>query len=136
MKSRNKSKLDFLHEHLSGPDLDELPGLVLGVHLSGHVVEQNPGNHHGGPQPGERRDLVPEHEHRAPDERRPLAGVCHAVGDRADVVHEVVSGEGLRVEEDTIDAVAEEKLSRGGVQRGPVHQEEHRRKRHCEAGNT
>ena len=82
---------------LSGPDLDELPGLVRGVHLSGHVVEQNPGNHHGGPQPGERRDLDFKHEHRAPDERRPLAGFCHAVGDRADVVHEVEGGEGLRV---------------------------------------
>ena len=48
----------FLHEHLAGPDLDELPGAGPGVHLGGHVVEEHPGNHHGRPETGERRDLI------------------------------------------------------------------------------
>ena len=129
-------KLRFLHKHLSGADLDKLPSFVLGVHLSGHVVQEDPGNDHGGPEAGESRDLIPEHQDRAPDQSGPLASVGHAVGDGADVIHEVVSRESLGVKEDAIDAIAEEELGRGGCQGIPVHQEEHRRKRHCEAGYT
>ena len=55
------------------------------------------------------------------------------MGDGADVVHEVVGGDGLAVEEDSVDAVADQQLAGGGRDGRPVHQQEHRGQGHREA---
>ena len=55
------------------------------------------------------------------------------MGDGADVVHEVVGGDGLAVEEDAVDAVADQQLAGGGRDGRPVHQQEHRGQGHREA---
>ena len=63
-------RLDLVHEHLASPDLDE--GALPGVGLGGEVVEQHPEDDHGGAEAGQQRDLVTEHQHRAPDQGRAL----------------------------------------------------------------
>ena len=50
----------------------------------------------------EESDLVAEEQDWGPDEEGSLAGVDHAVGDWADVVHQVVGCDGLTVEEYSI----------------------------------
>ena len=53
-----------------------------------------------------------------------------------DVVHEVVGGDGLTVEEDPVDGVAHQQLGAGGGDRVHVHQQEHGRQCHGETCHT
>ena len=100
--------LDLLNKELLGSHLDQQQLTMPGVHLLGRVVEEDPEDDHRCAQAGEEGDLVAKEDDGGPNEESALAGVGHAVGDRADEVHEIVGGDGLAVEEESVQEQVEE----------------------------
>ena len=76
---------------------------MLGVDPERHVVEQDAQYDHERTEAGQKGHLVSKENDRGPDEEGSLARVGHAVGDRADVVHEHVGRDRLEVEEGAVD---------------------------------
>jgi hypothetical protein len=105
--TKNKLLLHLLHEKFLSPNLHN-PLTAPSVHLLRRVVEEHSENDHGGAEAGEEGDLVAEEDDGGPDEEGALAGVGHAVRDGADEVHEVVGGDGLTVEEESVEEQVEE----------------------------
>ena len=92
--------------------------------LECHVVEENPEYNYNRTEAWEKANLVAKYDYRGPDEEGSLARVGHAVCDRADVVHEDVGRDGLKVEEDAVEDEAGEHAVVGERHLVPVHEEE------------
>ena len=98
-----------MHKHFTAAHLDQsLSG--LSIHFHRYIVKQNSKDDYHSAKAGEEGDLIAEQNDGGPDKKGSLAGVGHAVGDWADVVHEVVGGYRLTVEEDSVDHIAHEHL--------------------------
>ncbi len=99
--------LHLLEEELLGAELDD-PGPAPGVYLLGGVVEKDPEDDDNGAEAGEEGHLVAEEQDGGPNEEGALGGVGDAVRHRTDEVHEEVGGNGLAVEEESVQEQEEE----------------------------